>query len=549
MKSALVFFMLLAIAVSCVHVRGQSVADELTVDEIHRRILSGQNSCFDITEYYVKRIATYDKRSRSMLAKEMEAQGKKPFYPCCLDGPVPNSVISMAPDWQTQALALDQHFNTTAQLVGPMHCVPLMIKDNVNTHNMPTSSGTVAMRYQIGAPDAPALAGMRAAGAIALAKVNMAELALSGANSFSSLGGETVNVYNFNSTAYGSSGGTGASISANFGVIGLGTDTCGSIVGPAAAGNLFGLRGTVDLVSVDGVAPAGPGRDVLGPITRTVTDNAKGLDALVFGADVDSYEYARKLSADAGRSVRIGLWLDAMEHSFPNDLPTGAVQRQKTIAAAQQLARAGVRVVEVTTGMQEVVAIVKSLMPYNSKCAHSRERRLLTEYLRGFGPSAAIQSIDQLLSVEHGVIASSRAALLGVNAAPPVTDPEVVEACAQSALAKKRMIDTIDKLLDEYGVDVLLYPVDTAQHGLAQRVYRDASDSFCFLSAFSGLPSISIPIGFIASNDEPGVELPTGMLVLARRNMEQQLLNVAFLWEQIAQPRAPSPLIPLIPLR
>ena len=161
----------------------------------------------------------------------------------------------------------------------PLHCVPIILKDNFDTADMPTTGGSVTLAKSVPPDDAFVVKRFREAGAIILAKANLTELALTG-TTVSSLGGQTKNPYDLTRTAGGSSGGTGAAIAANFAVVGTGSDTGQSIRSPASATNLVGLRPTRGLISRDGIMPFSATQDEIGPITRTVEDAARMLDVM-----------------------------------------------------------------------------------------------------------------------------------------------------------------------------------------------------------------------------------------------------------------------------
>jgi amidase len=211
---------------------------------------------------------------------------------------------------------MDRRYRASPATVGPLHCIPVILKDNFNTSDMPTSGGNVSMKNSVPPADAFAVARIRKAGALIMAKANMQEFARGGM-SISSLGGQVRNPYDLDRTPGGSSGGTGASIAANFAVSGTGSDTGQSIRSPASANNLVGIRPTRGLVSRAGVIPDSLTQDEVGPIARTVTDAALLLEVMAgydptdpvtaFGKAHVPPSYTRLLSADALKGARIGV--------------------------------------------------------------------------------------------------------------------------------------------------------------------------------------------------------------------------------------------------
>src|SRR4029077_6394118 len=199
--------------------------------------------------------------------------------------------------------------------MGPLHCAPLLLKDNYNTADLPTTGGSASLAGMQPSADAFVVAKLRKAGALCLGKSNMHEFALSG-TTVSSLGGQTLNPYDLTRTPGGSSGGTGAAVAANLALIGTGSDTGQSTRSPASANNLVGVRPTRGLVSRSGVIPNSQTQDEVGPIARTVTDAALILDVMagydpadpitVFGRGRQPASFTHLLRADALKGVRIG---------------------------------------------------------------------------------------------------------------------------------------------------------------------------------------------------------------------------------------------------
>src|SRR5688572_6750371 len=198
----------------------------------------------------------------------------------------------------------------------PLDCIPVILKDNYDTADMPTTGGSITLAESVPLRDAFVVRKLREAGAIILAKANLTELARGG-TTVSSLGGQTRNPYDLTRTPGGSSGGTGAAIAASFGVVGTGSDTGQSVRSPASAQSLVGLRPTRGLISRSGIIPASTSQDEAGPITRTVADAARMLDVMAgydpddpitaFGAHRIPASYAAFLKPDALKGARIGV--------------------------------------------------------------------------------------------------------------------------------------------------------------------------------------------------------------------------------------------------
>ena len=232
--------------------------EETTVSRIHAAYLAGKATARQVTQAYLDRIAAYDQR-----------------------GPYLNSIITVNPHALAEADRLDQALKSGGKLAGPLHGIPVIIKDNVDTFDMPTSSGVALFKDFVPVRDAFIVRRLRSSGAIILAKSSLSELALGLADNINSvIPGFTRNPYNTAYASGGSSGGTGVAIAANFGTVGIGTDTGGSVRAPASITNLVGIRPTVGLVSRQGMTPLDSQRDTAGPMGRSVEDVARLLDVM-----------------------------------------------------------------------------------------------------------------------------------------------------------------------------------------------------------------------------------------------------------------------------
>jgi Asp-tRNA(Asn)/Glu-tRNA(Gln) amidotransferase A subunit family amidase len=225
--------------------------EEATIAGVHAAMRDGRLTCRGLVDAYMARIAAYDK-----------------------NGPAVNAIVTINPDATRIADDLDRRFAQSG-LTSPLHCVPMIVKDNFETQGLQTSNGALAFQAYLPGRDATQVARTRVAGAIVLAKSNMAEWAFSPVETVSSiLPGYTKNPYALDRVTAGSSGGTAAANTANFGLVGLGSDTGNSIRGPASHQNLAGIRSTMGLTSRAGVFPLNLRADIAGPMTRTVADMA-----------------------------------------------------------------------------------------------------------------------------------------------------------------------------------------------------------------------------------------------------------------------------------
>ena len=223
--------------------------EETTIGQIHGAMKAGQLTCRSLVEHYLKRIESFDKI-----------------------GPAINAIVEINKNALADADALDRRASQGA-LSGPLHCIPAIVKDNFETIGLQSSAGSLSLKGFVSSRDAFQVKRIKAAGAIVLAKSNMAEFAFSPYETVSSiLPGYSKNPYALDRVTAGSSGGTAAAVAANFGAIGLGSDTGNSIRGPASHQALAGIRSTMGLTSRAGVVPLNLLADIAGPITRTLED-------------------------------------------------------------------------------------------------------------------------------------------------------------------------------------------------------------------------------------------------------------------------------------
>ena len=277
---ALAFVLLLAVAVpGCTGPDGGGeVFDvmERSIAELGAALEAGEVTSRELVAGYLARIEAYDRR-----------------------GPMLNAMVVLNPNAADEADRLDAE-RAAGQVRGALHGIPVVVKDNYDTADMPTSAGAIGLATSVPPDDATQVRRLREAGAIILGKTSMHELAR-GITTVSSLTGQTRNPYDPTRNPGGSSGGTGAAVAASFGAVGMGSDTCGSIRIPSAHHALVGLRGTRGLASGDGIVPLSTTQDIGGPLARSVEDLAIALDATV-GVDPADPVTARAQAASPPRS-------------------------------------------------------------------------------------------------------------------------------------------------------------------------------------------------------------------------------------------------------
>jgi amidase len=478
-------------AVATAH-RRDFVLVETTVEQIHRAFARGTLTCTELISGYLARIDAFEDR-----------------------GPAINSLITLAPDAMAQARALDRKFRAALGKVGPLHCVPVILKDNIDTRDLPTTAGSRTLAGSVPGRDAHVTSELRRAGALILGKGNMDEWAHGGAAGYSSVNGQTRNPYDLTRSPGGSSGGPAMAVAANFAVLAVGTDTLGSIRSPVNAGSLVGVKTTRGLVSGAGIVPFASSFDVAGPMTRTVTDSARLLNVI---AGVDR-EDPRTLAA-RGRIPRD--YTDFLDHKALRGVRVGVLRTYVTGTdapvidrAVADLAALGARIVDGIEVPAEVQALQGRFYTFISETEFKNQ---LGDYLRSRRPDAPVQSHADVLAASRapgfGIAPVVLARLESEATRGELTDEDYL---AAGRAAPAAMRAGIDALLADNHVDVLVH----------------ATSSGSALASLSGYPSTVVPAGPNAS----GVSV--GMSFLGRAFSEPQLLGYAYAFEQATRHRQP----------
>lgn len=477
----------------------KSIVDLLAAQRI------GTVTSRDLVEKYLARIRAYDQ-----------------------DGPRLHAMIALNPRALDEAAALDAE-RRAGKVRGPLHGIPIVVKDNYATAGMPTTAGSLALSgFQTGR-DAFMVKKLRDAGAVIVGKTNLHELAY-GITSISSAGGQTRNPYDPTRNPGGSSGGTGAAVAASFAAAGMGTDTCGSIRNPSSENNLFGLRGTIGLSSRDGIVPLSHSQDIGGPLARTVTDLLIMLDATVGTDEADPVTRASRgyipptyqgTVGDAGLGdVTIGV-LTPLFGTAPEDAEVAAIVR-KTF---DDLTSLGAGVVDVPfPGLDELLR--------DTSVINAEFKFDLLDYLAKFS-AAPLRSLGDILQSGkyHPAVES---VLKRANEVTARETESYRTTMARREAARKAVLE----VMNERGITAFVYPTLRRKPAV---IGEPQGGSNCQLSAATGLPAISMPAGFTQDN------LPVGMDLLGGPWSEPTLLKVAYAYERLVVPRrAPKTTPPLI---
>ena len=443
-------------------------------------------------------------------------------------GPRLNAIVMINPRAREEADAMDVE-RVDKKVRGPLHGIPVLIKDNYDTADMPTSGGALGLATLQPRVDAFQVKKLRDAGAVILGKTTMHELA-AGITTISSLTGQTRNPYDLYRVPGGSSGGTGAAIGASFAAAGMGSDTCGSIRIPAANQNLVGLRGTHGLSSRDGVMPLSSTQDIAGPLARSVTDLAIMLDATVGpdpndpitaegGAHIPK-SFRDALAADGLKGARIGV-LRALWGTAPEDDEVAGIVRKALDGFKAQ----GAEVIDVTVpGLDELLR--------DSSVIGDEFKFDLAAYLAKI-PNAPVKSLGEIL--DRGLHHAELDATFRLRNAPEKRETEHYR---QAMIKRRTLRALVLATLEEQRIDALAYPTLRRKPALIGEAQGGTN---CQLSATTGLPAIAMPAGF--SNDG----LPIALELLGGAWEEAKLLKYAFASEQATKPRkAPFSTPPLV---
>ena len=484
--------------------------EEATISEMQAAYLSGATTTVRVVQGYLDRIEAYDRA-----------------------GPKLNVVIFLNPKALEEAAALDEHLRRTGKFVGPLHGIPVLLKDNINTNDMPTTGGSVSLAGRIPATDAAITRKLRSAGAIILAKVNLHEFAIWG-ETVSSILGQTLNPYDLTRTPGGSSGGTGAGVAANFAMAGIGTDTVNSIRSPASANDLVGIRPTLGLVSRAGVIPYSSTQDTAGPLARTVTDAARMLNVLA-GYDPEDpvtawnvghveTDYTRYLKADGLKGKRIGVL-----RSFFGTAPINEQVNAVTNRSVADLRRLGATVVDLDTPDLDSGKISSdvSVHLYELKPA-------LNGYL-----AASPRPPNSLAEI----IASGK---FHPNIGDNIRKAQALDLDDRYRLRlqkRSELQQRVMEILAEDRLDAIVFP---HQQRLVVPIGETQVERNGALGAVTGFPSIVVPAGFSQETPTATLGVPVGLEILGRPWGESVLIEIAYGFEQATQHRRlPSSTPPL----
>jgi amidase len=498
--------------------------EELTVRDAQAAMASGRLSARRLTEMYLERIERIDRR-----------------------GPALNSVIETNPDAASIAEALDRE-RKAGRTRGPLHGVPVLIKDNIDTADrMETTAGSLALVGAKPASDAFIVKRLRDAGAVIIGKTNLSEWAnfrsTHSSSGWSGRGGQTHNPYALDRNPCGSSSGTGAAVSANLALIGIGTETDGSIVCPSGTCGIVGIKPTLGLVSRSGIIPIAHSQDTAGPMARTVADAAVLLKTLIALDPTDpvpwkglrpslTQDFTNSLDPAGLRGARIGV---ARKFFGFND------QVDKLMAdAIEVMKREGATVVDPadipTHGKFDAPEFEVLLFEFKAD---------LNKYLAGLTPGDHPRTLKDLIDFnernrDREMPYFGQELFTKAEAKGPLTDPAYLKALRSSKLLSQAQ--GIDAVMIKNRLDAVIAPTG----GPAWTTDLVNGDHFTGGSstpaAVAGYPNVQVPAGYVYG-------LPVGVSFFGRAFTEAKLIRLAYAYEQATKHRQPPRLLPEANLR
>ena len=492
--------------------------DEATINDLQTGMSSGKYTARSLTQKYLDRIAEIDK-----------------------NGPGIHSVIEINPDALAIAAALDDQ-RKAARLRGRLHGIPVLIKDNIDTHDrMMTTAGSLALAGSIPLQDSFVAKKLRDAGAVIIGKTNLSEWAnfrsSHSSSGWSGRGGQTKNPYVLDRNPCGSSSGTGAAIAANLAAIGVGTETDGSVVCPANANSLVGIKPTLGLVSRAGIVPIAHSQDTAGPMCRTVTDAAILLGALTGVDPRDSAtnaasgksfaDYTKSLDVNGLKGARIGVHRKAFGFNDSVDkVMKDAIDIIKTRGAT---------------------VVDPADIPTQGKFDDSELEVLLYEfkadlnaYLASLGPRAPVKSLKEIIDFneqfrDREMPYFGQDLLIKAQGKGPLTEKAYRDALAKNHRLTRK--EGIDFVMDKNKLDALIAPTGGPPWPTDWVNGDHFTGGYSSASAVAGYPHITVPAGYVFG-------LPVGISFFGRAWSEPALIKFAYAFEQATRARRTPEFLP-----
>lgn len=502
------FLLILFCIVGCGPTKKELVIEleELTVAQIHEAYKQNEYSSEELVRAYLNRIQAYDSAT--------------------------NAISFINPHALSIAQALDKEYEQT-KILRPLHGIPVVIKDNINVKDLPTTAGSLALINYVPDEDAFIIKKLVDAGAIIIAKSNMAEWAFSAMHTESSTVGTTRNPYNLNYVPAGSSGGTAAAVAANFATIGLGTDTGNSIRGPSSHNALVGFRTTLGLISRSAIVPLYLRNDVVGPMCRTVEDATRVLKVMTGYDPVDPVTrysegkipsgYQQFLMKNGLSGARIGV-LRELSQDNPDAQVKSLFEK-----ALNDLDSLGAEIID------PVVIPQFSSLRKNQWCADFRKD--LETFLATFVKSDSVKSLEDVVRIGTNSEFARQRIQTFIKNSGRYQNPEID--CLGPYTDQRRVAfrEAIETMMDSLELDAIVYPTWNNKPAAIDNYREDyKGDNNQIIAPHTGQPAFTVPMGFMEGN------LPAGLQFLGRMYDEPTLIKLAYAYEQGTKHRVPPTL-------
>jgi amidase len=468
--------------------------EELTIRDLLRAMAAGLLTAEELTTRCLKRIERLN--------------------------PVLHAVISVNPYALARAREIDR-LRSSGFPLGPLAGIPVLVKDNIDTLGLATTAGSEALRHAYPYRDAELVGRLRKSGAIILGKTNLSEWAAyrtsAPHNGWSPVGGQTRNPHVLDRTPFGSSGGSAVAAAASLAPLAIGTDSFGSIIAPSATSAVVGFRPSLGRVSGAGIVPISPHQDTAGPITRNVADAAA-----VF-AVIATPRFACRLEPDLPAGTRIGVWRGRRSAGSHPDVDRVLAE------AAARLEELGVTIVEVDVPAPDPSGV----LPYEFK-------RGINAYLSSVGGEHP-RNLDELIAFSHP---AERRSELGFTRFERAQDSDLARSPREYLEERQRITEEtrggVDALFGRHGLHAIMAP----SNGRAPKI-TERGHAWVFSGApasVGGYPSITVPAGYADAR------LPLGVSFMGRRNRDEELLGLAYSFEQATRARKRPLYLPALPV-
>lgn len=507
---------------------------DASISELTTAMEKGELTAVQLVQMYMDRINSYDKSLNL------------------------NSIISINPNALAEAATLDQ-LRAEGKIKGKLHGIPIIVKDNYDVAGMATTAGSASLANSIATDDSYTVKKLKDQGAIILAKANMSEFASSGSDSRSTLGGTVHNPYDITRSSAGSSGGTAVAVTCNFAAAGLGTDTGSSIRRPSSFNNLYGIRPSKGLTSIDGVIPLNADRDVTGPLCRSAEDLAIMLEGIAGTDATDSYTadannlipsggYTSNLTSNGLKGKKIGYLANSFGYSVLNTGETAsgsAVALDNKISgivtkAKSNLVKAGATLVDVSDLIPETL-----ITELRQNTSYSVFEWDMNVYLASLGQNAPCKTVKDIMNTGFGVGYINMNVKNPANSLAEMTNPRTTEGWANSWNNMLNFRTTISNILKANGIDAVIYVSQTDVANVQEESAdlskttvnkNNGANYINYFGPVAGLPDMMLPMGFAKTDKANGYneEMPLGMSIFTSYGNEKTLFEIAYAYEQQA---------------